>query len=219
VYDHAGSGPRHLNTPDDAYPLANGDVVVADIRNCRILEVSPGKRIVRHWGRTGVCRHDPPRTFDLPNGDTPLPDGGLLVTEIVGSRVVRLAPDGHVVFDVHVPVAYPSDAQLAPGGSIVVVDYSNPGAVLRLSPHGRVLWRWRAASGRLRLDHPSLAVPLADGLIALNDDARHRVIVIDPRTHRIVWQYGQTGRPGRGPGRLRIPDGIDVVPPGIFPVS
>ena len=30
-YDRAGSGTGFLHTPDDAYPLANGDVVVADI--------------------------------------------------------------------------------------------------------------------------------------------------------------------------------------------
>src|SRR5262249_55586811 len=46
VYDRPGAGSVHLHTPDDAYPLANGDVVVADIRNCRILEIAPSKRIV-----------------------------------------------------------------------------------------------------------------------------------------------------------------------------
>jgi outer membrane protein assembly factor BamB len=217
VYAHAGSDQRHLHTPDDAYPLPNGDVVLADIRNCRILEISMAKRVVREWGRSGACSHHPPSSFAMPNGDTPLSDGGLLVTEIRGSRVVRLGPDGRVVFDVHAPVAYPSDAQLTADGNIVVVDYANPGAVLKMSPQGRVIWRYRIASGPGRLDHPSLAVPLRDGTIALNDDFRHRVVVIDPRTDRIVWQYGQTGRPGSRPGSLRVPDGIDVVPPGVVP--
>src|SRR5436309_1048680 len=40
-YGRAGSGTGFLHTPDDAYPLANGNVTVADIRNCRILEVNP----------------------------------------------------------------------------------------------------------------------------------------------------------------------------------
>jgi outer membrane protein assembly factor BamB len=216
-YDRPGSGAGFLHTPDDAYPLANGDVVTADIRNCRILEISPAKRVVRQWGRTGVCRHDPPRTFDMPNGDTPLPDGGLLITEIRGSRVVRLDAHGRVVFDVHVPATYPSDAQLDASGAIVVVDYANPGAILRVSPTGHVLWRYRPRSGTGRLDHPSLAVPLANGTIVLNDDFRHRVIVVDPVRGRIVWQYGHTDRPGRRPGYLWVPDGIDVVPVGILP--
>ncbi len=214
-YDHPGHGAGQLHTPDDAYPLANGDIVVADIRNCRILEIAPSKAIVRQWGRTGSCRDRPPTSFDNPNGDTPLPDGGLLITEIGGSRVVRLAPNGRVVFDIHVPVAYPSDAQLDPAGNVIVVDYSNPGAILRVAPNGRVLWRYRPSSGPGRLDHPSLAVPLPDGTIALNDDFRHRVIVVDPTTNRIVWQYGSTDAPGRGGGRLFIPDGINPVPVGV----
>jgi len=217
VYDRAGSGPGHLHTPDDAYPLANGDIVVADIRNCRILEIAASKRIVRRWGQTSVCSDHPPRSYAMPNGDTPLPDGGLLITEITGSRVVRLRSDGRVAFDVHVPVSYPSDAHLEPDGSILVVDYSAPGAIVRMSPGGRVLWRYRVRRGPGELDHPSLAIPLANGFVALNDDFRHRVIVIDPRTDRIVWQYGTTGRAGRRPGYLNVPDGIDVVPAGTIP--
>jgi len=114
-------------------------------------------------------------------------------------------------------VAYPSDAHLVADGSILVVDYASPGAIVRMSPTGRILWRYRVASGRGALDHPSLAIQLPNGTIALNDDFRDRVIVIDPRTDRIVWQYGTTGRPGRRPGYLNVPDGIDVVPAGTIP--
>ena len=49
------------------------------------------------------------------------------------------------------------------------------------------------------LNHPSLAERLPNGLIAANDDYRARVVIIDPRTRKIVWQYGQTGEPGTGP--------------------
>jgi hypothetical protein len=212
TYQRPGSRPGFLNTPDDAYPLANGDVVTADIRNCRILQISPAKKIVRQWGRTGVCRHDPPRTYDLPNGDTPLADGGLLITEIRGSRVVRLDARGRVVFDIHVPASYPSDAQLDSSGSVLVVDYASPGAILRVSRTGKVLWLYRPGGGRGRLDHPSLAVALANGDIALNDDGRDRVLVVDPARRKVVWQYGRADRHSRSPGFLSDPDGIDLIP-------
>ena len=64
------------------------------------------------------------------------------------------------------------------------------------------------------LAKPSLAVMLPNGLIAANDDYNERVIVIDPRRRRIVWQYGHTGVPGSKPGYLNKPDGIDLAPPG-----
>jgi len=213
-YGVIGSALGYLHTPDDAYPLRNGNITVADIRNCRLLEIDPAKQIIRRLGRAGGCTHHPPTTFNNPNGDTPLPDGGLLVTEIGGSRVVRLGPAGNVVFDIHVPVGYPSDAQLNAKGNVLVVDYNKPGAVLELDPRGRVVWRYGPRSGPGMLDHPSLAIPLPDGTIALNDDYHHRVVVIDPRTNKIVWQYGHTGHPGRASGYLLGPDGIDLVPLG-----
>ncbi len=44
-------------------------------------------------------------------------------------------------------------------------------------------------------------------------DSNHRVIVVDPKTDRIVWQYGETGKKGREPGRLNTPDRVDLAPP------
>lgn len=214
-YDRAGSGPGYLHTPDDAYPLANGDIVVADIENCRVMEISPAKQVVTQWGTTRDCVVGAPATYGRPNGDTPLPDGGILITEITGSRVVRLAADGHVVFDIHVPVRYPSDAQLDSAGNVVVADYANPGAVVKVSPTGTLLWRYGPASGAGRLDHPSLATPLPDGTISINDDFRHRLVIVDPATNAIVWQYGTTDSPGRTANHLDVPDGHQPLPPGI----
>lgn len=212
-YGHArvpGSSPGYLNTPDDAYRLSTGDTVVADIRNCRILELSPRGRIVRVLG--GSCVHDPPHGFASPNGDTPLPDGGLLVTEI-GGWIDRLDRRGKLVWSFRSPVSYPSDAQLLPGGNVLLSAFTNPGRIVICTPRGRVLWSFGAARGRNELDKPSLAIRLPSGLIAANDDYNDRVIVIDPRRRRIVWQYGHTGVPSSARGFLDKPDGIDVMPP------
>jgi len=216
TYDRAGSGKGQLHTPDDAYPLANGDVMVADIGNCRILLIAPDKTIRRQWGRTGVCVANAPYTYGAPNGATPLPDGGVLITQIRGSRVTRLSAAGKVIFDIHVPLHYPSDAQLDANGNVVVADYHSPGAVIGISPKGKLLWRYAPKSGPGRLDHPSLATPLPNGLVSINDDDRQRIVVIDPRTLRIVWQYGHTDRAGTAPGYLSDPDGHQPMPPGIF---
>jgi hypothetical protein len=64
------------------------------------------------------------------------------------------------------------------------------------------------------LDHPSLAERLPGGDIAVNDDYRHRVVIINPHTRKIVWQYGHTDTAGRGPGLLNTPDGFDLLAPG-----
>jgi hypothetical protein len=206
-----GSGARLLNTPDDAYPLPNGSVVVADAYNCRVLWVRD-HRIVRQLGEDGVCRHDPPRSFGPVNGDTPLRDGGLLVSEIPGHWVDEIGPGGGLRWAVQAPVHYPSDPQMLSRGRILLADYSDPGQVIVMDRFGRVLWRYGPASGDGRLDHPSLALPLPGGKIAVNDDYRDRVVVIDMRTKQIVWQYGHTDVPGTSWDSLNTPDGMDFVP-------
>lgn len=209
----AGSDATHVHTPDDAYMLSDGSFTVADAYGCRIIFVR-NRRIVRQYGTSNVCRHDPPRYLDAVNGDTPMPDGGVLVSEINGSWIDEISATGRLVLAMKVPVSYPSDPQPLPGGRILLADYSNPGHVLILSRHGRVLWRYGPAVGRGRLDHPSLAMALPNGDIVVNDDYRDRVVEIDPRTNTIVWQYGHTDQPGTAPGYLNIPDGMDFIPAG-----
>jgi hypothetical protein len=90
--------------------------------------------------------------------------------------------------------------------------YQTPGAVDILTRTGRVVWSYGPVAGTGMLDRPSLAVRWPNGLIAVTDDWHHRVIVIDPRTRRIVWQYGHLGVPGSAPGYLNKPDGLDLLP-------
>ncbi len=207
----AGSGPGYLNTPDDAYRLSNGATTVADIRNCRIVVLAHDKRVLHVLG--GSCVHDPPRGFASPNGDTPLPDGGWLVTEIGPPGYIdRLDARGNLVWSVASPVSYPSDAQLLPNGRILVCSFETPGKIVEMTRTGHVTWSFGASSGPNELSKPSLAVRLPNGMIASNDDWNHRVIVIEPHTNRIVWQYGHTGVPGSSPGYLNKPDGLDLLP-------
>jgi DNA-binding beta-propeller fold protein YncE len=206
----AGSARGELDSPDDAYVLPNHDVTVADIKNCRVLTLSPAGRIVRSLGSPGRCVHDPPQAFVSPNGATPLADGGLLITEI-GGYVDRVDARGRLVYSLRTPTTYPSDAQPLPDGNILVAGFDTPGRVDVVTPRGRIVWTYGPASGPGALDRPSLAVRWPNGMIAVTDDWHHRVVVIDPRTKRIVWQYGHLGVASSANGYLSKPDGLDLL--------
>ncbi len=165
--------------------LPDGTLTVADAYRCRILFIR-NHRIVRQIGQTDVCAHDPPRTLGYVNGDTPLPDGGVLVSEINGSWIDKFSPTGRLIRAFQAPVSYPSDPQLLSRGRILLADYASPGAVVILDQHGRVLWRYGPASGWGALNHPSLAIMLPNGDIAVNDDYNDRVVIIDPKRRQIV---------------------------------
>jgi outer membrane protein assembly factor BamB len=208
----AGSAPGYMNTPDDAYALRHGLVIVADAYNCRVLEIR-GQRVVRILGTTGVCVHNPPASFGDINGDTPLRNGHVLISEINGGYIDDMTLSGRLVHVYRAPVSYASDPQLTRNGNIIVADYARPGGVVILNRHtGAVMWSYRPSSGPGMLDHPSLAAMLPNGDVIVGDDFNDRVIVIDPRTKRIVWQYGHTAVGGTGPGYLHIPDGFQFIP-------
>jgi hypothetical protein len=208
-----GSGPDYFSHPDDAMLLPGGDLLAPDIINCRILVLAPGRwHVMRQFGGTG-CAHDPPAAFGSPNGAFPMKNGHFLVTEINGDWVDEMSLSGHVYWSTHPPgVAYPSDTNEVSRGWYVTADYSYPGQIVIFNRSGHTLWRFRP-TGAQTLNHPSLALPLPNGNILVNDDYNNRVIVINPKKNRIVWQYGHYGMPGSAPGFLNNPDGVDLAPP------
>jgi hypothetical protein len=213
-----GSSSGELSNPDDAYVWPNRTITVADIKNCRVLRLSPAHHIIAQIGSGGSCAHNPPRTLSSPNGATPLPDGGILVTEI-GGWVDRFNRHGYLVFAVRTPTTYPSDAQLLPNGNILVAGFNTPGRVDIITPAGRIVWTYGPSSGPGTLDRPSLAVRWPNGMIAVTDDWHHRIVVIDPRTKRIVWEYGHLGIPSTANGYLDKPDGLDLLPAAVAPAA
>ena len=209
-----GASTGYLNQPDDAYRLKDGTITVADAQNCRILFLSPTGRPETQIGTTGDCTHNPPHSINYPNGDTPLANGDVLVSEVGGSYVDELTRQGALVWSRKLPIAYPSDPQQLGPDLYLVADYHKPGGIYEFNRAGRILWSYHPSSGERMLDHPSLAERLPNGLIGVNDDYRHRVVLIDPKTKRIVWQYGHTDHRGTRHGYLAIPDGFDLLGPG-----
>ena len=211
-----GMGPNQLWNPDDALVLPDGYVITADIKNCRILLIGPGSHTpARVIGTsTNDCYHAPPSHWGSPNGAFPMANGHYIVTEINGDWVDEIDLNGTVFNSVHPPgVSYPSDTNEVRPGVFVTVSYSDPGVLETFDAKGNLLWRYAPLAGDPQLNQPSLAVPLPNGDFLMNDDYNHRVVVIDPATDRIVWQYGHTHQSGSGPGYVAKPDGVDLAPP------
>jgi hypothetical protein len=209
-----GTARGYLHEPDDAYLLKDGQVTVADAMNCRVLVINPNGTVAHQIGTDGACVHNPPASMGSPNGDTPLADGNLLVSEINGSWVSEYTPAGKLVWTVHLAaVGYPSDPQQLGPDKYLTADYSSPGQMIEFDRHGKTLYRYDPASGPGMLNRPSLAELLPSGALMANDDYNHRMVAVDPATGALVWQYGITGKAGTAPGQLNIPDGFDLVMP------
>lgn len=186
---HESFKKGYLANPDDAIMLKDGRLLIADIKNCRLLIIEPKTRATAQLGTSGRCVHNPPRSFASPNGAFPMSDGRYLVTEIGGDWVDAMSLDGKVSWSVH-----------------------PPGQIVEFNSTGKLLWRYRP-TGAAALDHTSLAHGLPNGYVIATDDRNNRVIVVDPKTNKVVWQYGHKGKKGRGAGYLNNPDGLDLLPP------
>lgn len=209
-----GSAPGYLNTPDDTYLLHHGRISVADAKNCRVLILAEHtKRVVHQIGSPARCVHDPPAALGSPNGDTPLEDGNLLVSEINGSWIDEITPRGRLVWSTHLPIGYPSDPQQLGPDRYLVADYESPGGIVEFNRRGRIEYRYQPTQGGGVLDHPSLVERLPSGVFMVNDDYNHRMVAIDPSTKALVWQYGITRRAGTARGLLNTPDGFDLLAP------
>jgi len=209
-----GSEPGYVHNPDDALLMPSGEILSADIKNCRLLVIRPpAHEPLRQLGATGDCEHQLGLSYGSPNGAFPMANGDTAVTEINGDWLDVLSPDGRAILDTHPPgFSYPSDTNEVRPGLFISVDYTRPGAIETFTSSGELRWRY-APTGAAALAEPSLALPLPNGDILANDDKNDRVIVLDPRANRIVWQYGHTGLPGSAPGFLSNPDGVDLAPP------
>jgi DNA-binding beta-propeller fold protein YncE len=214
VYGRAGKpGPAdgQLNDPQTALEAPSGRLVVADLGNCRVLLLGLGTNLpIDVLGRAGRCVHHvdaAPITFGEPDAAFPTAGGGLVVTERSPAFVDVFASDGRLkLARALIGFSAPSDANETAAGKILVTDRTKPGRVVELDgASGAELWSYGPASGAGELDLPTLARGLPNGDVLVTDTGNDRVVVVDPHTDAIVWQYGQTGVAGSAPGQLDAP--------------
>jgi outer membrane protein assembly factor BamB len=212
-FEVPGSAANRLSDPSAALRLGSG-ILAADIRNCRVVVITPPAQHVAHQlGKTGRCTHHPPTTLEDPTTAFPTSDGGVIVNEL-GGYADLFTHGGKLIKTMHVPgFSHTSMTAEVRTGIYISVEHTHPGSVEEFTSAGKVLWRYTVKKGAGELSDPSLASVLPGGNVLVSDDYNDRVIVVDPHTDAIVWQYGQRGKAGNGPGYLDLPVGFDLVKP------
>jgi len=221
LYGHSGrpgSGANRLHDPQSAQELSDGRLVVADKSNCRVLFLEPPRihHPVATFGTPGSCLHDPPKNLGYPEAVFPQFGGtGVVVTELNPAWVDVLSSTGTVLSELRVPgLSVPDDANEYASDKLIATSHSHPGAVEEFDTSGRVTWSYDPASGAGELDRPTLAEVLPNGDVLVCDAGNDRIVVIDPQTKAIVWQYGHRHAAGRKPGYLHTPDSAILVSGG-----
>jgi len=166
------SDGSHLHYPNNAEELENGNLLLTDRNNDRVLEVTPDGRVV--WTYDKLVR--PHNGHRLPNGNT-------LISDSEQNTIIEVNPDGETVwsFGGGPALNWPRNGERLPNGNTLVTD-SRGGRVIEVDPAGRTVWHYT------QLALPFEAHRLAGGNTLIADNNRRRVIEVSP-DGRIVWQF------------------------------
>ena len=84
-----GSGDNQLNGPTCSTELFNGNILIPDYSNHRVIEVDRNRQIVWQYGRTGSPGSGD-NQLNQPTSSVQLLNGNILITDYVNHRVVEV---------------------------------------------------------------------------------------------------------------------------------
>jgi hypothetical protein len=162
----------HLHYPNDIELLDNGNLLITDRNNDRVLEVD--------WDGHVAWQY---KELNRPHNGDRLPNGNTLVVNSEDDLVVEIDAAGEVVwsFGETGMLRWPRDADRLPNGNTLITDTRN-NRVLEIDPDGRVVWSFKG----LALPYESDRLENGNTLIA--DNLHRRVIEVDPGG-QIVWSF------------------------------
>ena len=178
------SDGSHLNYPNDANYLPDGDFLITDRNNHRVLVIDRSGQVKWQFGKTSVPGNDGAHLRTPHNADL-LPNGDVIIADSNNNRILEVSPAGKVVWE-YCPqgaraLNWPRDADRLANGNTLITDSKN-GRVIEVTPEGDVVWEFRD----LRM--PYEADRLSNGNTLISDSGNHRVIEVDP-LGKIVWVY------------------------------
>jgi hypothetical protein len=116
------SGPGALNNPNSAELLPNGDILIGDENNNRVIEIARDGTMVWQYGQGLSAAAFASR---LPNGDT-------LITDSSHSRILEVTPNKRIVFEYFTntdagsnSAPLPTNAVQLADGSVIIADQFN----------------------------------------------------------------------------------------------
>jgi DNA-binding beta-propeller fold protein YncE len=178
--------------------LNNGNVLVCDTGNKRVIELDQQGYIVWDYGAPVVSRRllSYPRSVDV-NGT-----GGYLIADTAQDRIIELVDENirEMPFKGQPNLFWPRCARMLPSGSLLIADARNQ-RVVEVSTEGDVLNQLTHIDmdGQRKLEDPHDVRMLADGRLLITDSSQDLVVVTD-WSGRVFLAVG-----GKGAGILKDP--------------
>jgi sugar lactone lactonase YvrE len=217
----AGSTNDHFSSPYDVSVDTAGNLYVADNGNMRVQVFNSAQQYVRTLGTTGVPYLTDNQHFNRPSGVAVDHNGNIFLVEEAGQRLIKLNPDGSVVWAVGVPGVngyhdtsnnsrwnFPNDLALAPDGRIYLADTNR---IQIFNPDGSynatIGKGWGTGSDQFGYV-PGVFVA-KDGKVYVADAGNQRVQIFNPDSSYLATM-GETGVSGQDNSHFTSPRDVVV---------
>ncbi len=198
-----GFGPNQLNTPVQNTFLPNGNVLITDQGNERIIEVQRSDNsIIWQYGQNGVMGIGP-NQLNNPNAAELLTNGHILISDENNNRAIEVTHTTPSVivatFTAHRSVSGVAFASRLSNGNTLITD-SNNARIVEVDSHDKIVWEYftNARPGSNAAPLPTRAVRLVNGNTLISDQFNDQVIEVNP-AKMIVASYGTINTPGFSP--------------------
>jgi hypothetical protein len=211
----AGSGPNQLNTPVQATALPDGDVLITDQANERVIEVTMDHRIVWQYGMTGLTGAGA-NQLNNPNSAELLDNGHVLIADENNNRVIEVTRSHRIAWSYGSPndtvtLNGAAFASRLPDGHTLITD-SNNNRIVEVTHAKAVVFTYvtNTRLGSIGQPLPTRAVRLANGHTLISDQFNDQVIEIDTRG-ALVFAQGNIQVDGTGFNELNAPYDAKVI--------
>ena len=213
-----GFGPNQLNTPVQNTALPNGNVLITDQGNERIIEVKRSDNsIVWQYGENGVIGNGA-NQLSNPNAAELLVNGNILISDENNNRAIEVTHTTPSViiatFTAGGTVSGVAFASRLSNGNTLLTD-SNNARIVEVDSKDSVVWQYftNTRSGSNPTPLPTRAVRLANGDTLISDQFNDQVIEVN-NAKMIVASFGTINTPGFSPStavRMNAPYSAYVI--------
>lgn len=197
-----------LSFAHSAKCLANGNILITDTSNDRIIEVNRECQVVlssEDWGNGSGKLSDGSR-LSYPNDAHLMPAGTFVITDRNHDRVVEVDRKGEILMQFK-GLKHPHNGEILPNGNLLVANsYEN--VVQEIDPVGTVVWSYGHLPTQ-KLNWPRDADRLENGNTLITDSKNHRVLEVTP-DGETVWLY-QMEKRGHLYEADRLPNGNTLI--------
>lgn len=188
--------------------LKNGNIIVSDTWNDRVLEMDRQGNVVwssEQWGG-GSGRLSDGSHLRYPNDAEETEGERILISDRDNNRMIEVDRGGNIVW-LYDKLKHCHDADRLPNGNTLVAS-SDENKILEINPEGDVVWSYGDGSPEM-LNWPRDADRLTNGNTLITDSKNNRIIEVD-KTGKIVWSFylGYFGMPYEAD---RLPSGNSLI--------